>query len=153
MCLIEEAERSLKYVMTEATIKELARGIERQFTRYTHISHTCSSHRSSQPFSLQVSLSATLLSLVSLTYLTMHILKIETSLHTEDICKGSKIVTSTQFIGADKNVKLEHITCDVIADEAAIQHGALLQSRQAPADVCGDTCRLLNHRSTSDLEM
>ncbi|KJA26995.1 hypothetical protein HYPSUDRAFT_35511 [Hypholoma sublateritium FD-334 SS-4] len=58
----------------------------------------------------------------------------------EDICKGSKIVTSTQFIGVDKNVKLEHITCDVITDEAAIQHGALLQPRQAPADVCGDTC-------------
>ncbi|KAF9484630.1 hypothetical protein BDN70DRAFT_825055 [Pholiota conissans] len=57
----------------------------------------------------------------------------------EDICQGNKVVTSTQFIGKDKNVKLETITCDALNASEAAEKGALLQARQSPS-VCGATC-------------
>ncbi|KAF4618545.1 hypothetical protein D9613_009727 [Agrocybe pediades] len=52
----------------------------------------------------------------------------------ETICKGNQVVTSTQYIGANKDVKLEIITCDSI-----VETGASLQSRQSP-NVCGAAC-------------
>nr|BAL02926.1 hypothetical protein [Pholiota nameko] len=57
----------------------------------------------------------------------------------EDICQGNKVVTSTQFIGENKNVKLEHITCDAIKASEVAEKGALLQARQTP-NVCGAPC-------------
>jgi hypothetical protein len=56
----------------------------------------------------------------------------------ESICQGNKVITSTQFIGKDKNVKLEHITCDALNSSQVIDDGALLQARQA--SVCGANC-------------
>ncbi|KAF8197547.1 hypothetical protein BJ912DRAFT_953748 [Pholiota molesta] len=60
----------------------------------------------------------------------------------EDICQGNKVVTSTQFIGADKNVKAEHITCDALKASQVAEKGALLQARQTTnsSDVCGAPC-------------
>ncbi|KAF9477090.1 hypothetical protein BDN70DRAFT_881581 [Pholiota conissans] len=57
----------------------------------------------------------------------------------EDICPGNKVVTSTQFIGKDKNVKMETITCDTPNASDAVENGALLQARQS-LNVCGVAC-------------
>ncbi|KAF5327628.1 hypothetical protein D9619_004633 [Psilocybe cf. subviscida] len=56
----------------------------------------------------------------------------------ESICQGNKVVTSTQFIGKDKNVKMEQITCDALDASQVIDNGAILQARQA--NVCGANC-------------
>ncbi|KAF8961148.1 hypothetical protein BDZ97DRAFT_1921531 [Flammula alnicola] len=57
----------------------------------------------------------------------------------ESICKGNQVVTSTQFIGPDKNVKLETITCDAVNTSENVEKGGLLLPRQTPS-VCGATC-------------
>ncbi|PPQ69945.1 hypothetical protein CVT25_001989, partial [Psilocybe cyanescens] len=62
----------------------------------------------------------------------------------ERICKGNQVVTSTQYIGADKNVKLDIITCEGIADSETVENGALLQPRQA-VSVCGAPCTTFCH--------
>jgi len=54
----------------------------------------------------------------------------------ESICKGNQVITATQYIGAEKNVKMDYITCDSVNQS----DGALLQSRQAAANVCGANC-------------
>ncbi|KAF9484631.1 hypothetical protein BDN70DRAFT_872138 [Pholiota conissans] len=56
-----------------------------------------------------------------------------------DLCQGSKTVVSTQYIGQNKDVKLELITCDALSTSKAIENGALLQARQTP-NVCGANC-------------
>ncbi|KAF8197546.1 hypothetical protein BJ912DRAFT_953746 [Pholiota molesta] len=56
-----------------------------------------------------------------------------------DLCQGSKTVVSTTFIGRNKDVKLEHISCDALTTSEAIQNGAVLQARQTP-NVCGANC-------------
>lgn len=53
------------------------------------------------------------------------------------------MVTSTQYIGADKNVKLEYITCDALTASETLKKGALLQTRQEAPDVCGAMCKIL----------
>lgn len=58
----------------------------------------------------------------------------------EDLCKGPTLVTSTEWIGASQNVKLEHITCSVTADSHVIENGAILHTRQAAPNVCGANC-------------
>ncbi|KAF5326737.1 hypothetical protein D9619_004689 [Psilocybe cf. subviscida] len=55
------------------------------------------------------------------------------------ICQGNKIITSTQFIGKDKNVKMEQITCDALNSSQVIDNGSVLQARQAQL-VCGTSC-------------
>ncbi|KIM37646.1 hypothetical protein M413DRAFT_448430 [Hebeloma cylindrosporum] len=57
----------------------------------------------------------------------------------ESLCKGPQEVVSTEFIGANKNVKLEHISCNTLASSQAIKHGTSLQTRQVPS-VCGAPC-------------
>ncbi|KAF9473693.1 hypothetical protein BDN70DRAFT_885630 [Pholiota conissans] len=57
----------------------------------------------------------------------------------EDICPGNKVVTSTQFIGKDKNVKMETITCDTPNASDAVEKGALLEAGQS-INVCGAAC-------------
>ncbi|KAF8961149.1 hypothetical protein BDZ97DRAFT_1829769 [Flammula alnicola] len=61
----------------------------------------------------------------------------------EPLCKGNQVVTSTEFIGENKNVKLEHISCDSLNTPAAIEKGALLNARQTapPFNVCGAPCQ------------
>ena len=54
----------------------------------------------------------------------------------ETICKGTQTVTSTQFIGVNKDVKLEYITCDSIVKPNGIE------ARQTP-NVCGAACKIL----------
>ncbi|KAF5327713.1 hypothetical protein D9619_004675 [Psilocybe cf. subviscida] len=57
------------------------------------------------------------------------------------ICQGNKIITSTEFIGKEKNVKMEQITCDALDSTQVIDNGALLQARQASTpNVCGANC-------------
>ncbi|KAF8148079.1 hypothetical protein B0H34DRAFT_274601 [Crassisporium funariophilum] len=58
----------------------------------------------------------------------------------ETLCKGDEVVTSTSYIGAAKNVKLETISC-TLNEAAAIEDGALLEARQA-SNVCGAACRI-----------
>ncbi|KAH9478204.1 hypothetical protein JR316_0008657 [Psilocybe cubensis] len=62
------------------------------------------------------------------------------------MCQGRQAITSTQYIGAEKNVKLDIITCEGIADSATIESGvgALLESRQT-ASVCDAPCTTFCH--------
>jgi hypothetical protein len=76
-------------------------------------------------------------SLVRICWLILHPRPIDPT----SICQGSKIITSTKFIGKEKNVKMEQITCDALDSSEVIDNGAVLQARQASnPNVCGANC-------------